>query len=209
MSNRTEICIPRILKHEGGFVNHPNDPGGATNKGITIATFRRYIKRNGTVAELKAMTDAQAIEVYKRQYWDAVQADLLPVGVDYAVADFAVNSGPSRAAKHLQAVVGASRDGRIGPNTLKAVNQMPARDVVVKLTARRMAFLRGLRTWATFGKGWKRRVDGVQSAALADITEASILTSIKAIPAHPKAPPAVEVPKQGFFAWLSSLFHRK
>lgn len=82
--NRATICIPRILKHEGGYVNHPNDPGGPTNKGITLATFRRYLKRNGTIDDLKALTTEQATAVYKAQYWDAVSADLLPVGVDYA-----------------------------------------------------------------------------------------------------------------------------
>lgn len=165
---RAEKCIPLILKHEGGFVNHPHDPGGATNKGITLATFRRFIKPRGTVADLRRLSTAQAVVVYKRRYWDAVCADLLPVDVDYAVADFAVNSGPARAARYLQSVVGASADGRVGPRTIAAVRAMPPEKVIETLCDRRLAFLRRLRTWRTFGKGWSRRVAEVRSDALRD-----------------------------------------
>lgn len=166
---RAEICIPRILKHEGGFVDHPRDPGGATNKGITLATFRRYIKPRGTVADLRRLTTGQATIVYKRRYWDAVCADLLPVGVDYAVADFAVNSGPRRAARYLQASVGATVDGRIGPQTIAATRAMPPEDVVTALCDKRLAFLQRLRTWRSFGRGWGRRVADVRADALSDI----------------------------------------
>ena len=168
---RAEQIIPLILKHEGGYVNHPNDPGGATNKGITIATFRRFIKPGGTISDLKALTTEQAVIVYKRNYWDAVLADLLPPGVDYTVADFAVNSGPSRAAKVLQKVVGVKQDGKIGPATIKATNAMPARDVIRQVNANRLAFMKSIRggkLWVTFGKGWQRRVDGVLAKSLQD-----------------------------------------
>jgi len=168
---RAEQIIPLILKHEGGYVNHPNDPGGATNKGITIATFRRYIKPNGTIADLKALTEEQATIVYKRQYWDRVNADLLPIGVDYAVADFAVNSGPARAAKELQFVVGAARDGKIGPKTIDAVRARDPKDIIRQLCARRIAFMKSIRggkLWETFGRGWQRRVDDVLARSLKD-----------------------------------------
>jgi lysozyme family protein len=168
MSNATK-AIPKILVHEGGYVNNPNDPGGPTNKGITIATFRRYIKPNGTVADLKALTTGQAVVVYKRQYWDAVSADLLPSGVDYAVADFAVNSGPTRAAKYLQKIAGVSQDGRIGPATLAAVNAMNPNDVINRLCDDRLAFMKRIRRgtlWSEFGRGWARRVAEVRSVSL-------------------------------------------
>ncbi len=168
---RAEKCIPLILKHEGGYVNHPSDPGGATNRGITIATFRRYIKPSGTISDLKALTVQQATIVYKHQYWDAVSADLLPHGVDYAVADFAVNSGPSRAAKYLQAVVGVSQDGKIGPATITAVRARAPKDVIRQLCANRIAFMKRIRggsLWKTFGKGWQRRVDDVLAQSLRD-----------------------------------------
>ena len=168
---RAEKMIPLILKHEGGYVNHPDDPGGATNKGITISTFRRYIKPNGTIDDLKALTTAQATVVYKRQYWDAVNADLLPAGVDYTVADFAVNSGPGRAAKVLQAVVGAKQDGKIGPATIAATRAMTPKDVIRQVNARRLAFMKSIRggsLWKTFGRGWQRRVDEVLAQSLKD-----------------------------------------
>lgn len=174
--NNSKRAIPLILKHEGGFVNHPSDPGGATNKGITLATFRRYIKPGGTVVDLKALTEAQAVVVYKRQYWDRVMADMLPAGVDYTVADFAVNSGPSRAAKELQRVVGVAMDGKIGPQTLAAVEKMPPKDVINKLNDRRLAFMRSLKggsMWQTFGRGWQRRVDEVRSVSLSWASEPS------------------------------------
>lgn len=162
--------IPLVLAHEGGFVNHPNDPGGATNKGITIATFKRYIKPSGTVKDLKNMTTEQATIVYKRHYWDPVCGDMLPAGVDHAVFDFAVNSGPSRAAKYLQKVVGVNQDGKIGPATLKAVHAMPAAAVVNTLMDERLAFMkriRGGKSWKTFSRGWQKRIDRVRGEASA------------------------------------------
>lgn len=167
--NNSERAIPLILKHEGGFVNHPSDPGGATNKGITLATFRRYIKPGGTVADLKALTEAQAVVVYKRQYWDAVLADLLPAGLDYAVADFAVNSGPPRAAKELQKIVGATVDGRIGPQTLDRVAKFEPQVLIHQYCDARLHFMKRIRggsLWKTFGRGWQRRVDDVRRVAL-------------------------------------------
>ena len=167
--DNSDAAIRKILAHEGGYVNDPKDSGGPTNKGITLATFRRYINRGGTIADLKALTTAQAIAVYKRQYWDAVQADALPSGVDYAVADFAVNSGPSRAAKYLQAVVGVVQDGRIGPATIAATKKMGADDVINRLSDDRLAFMRRIRggkDWAHFGRGWTTRVEDVRSTAL-------------------------------------------
>lgn len=161
MDRNFQRSLSLVLKWEGGFVNHPKDPGGATNKGITLATFRRYVKRNGTVDDLKRITDAQVSTVYRKQYWDAVKGDDLPSGVDYAVFDFAVNSGPARAAKYLQAAVGVTQDGKIGPVTIAAARGMNAADLVAAICAKRMAFLKGLRTWPTFGKGWTNRVNDV------------------------------------------------
>tara|TARA_R110000751_G_scaffold65483_2_gene133949 strand:+ start:5951 stop:6580 length:630 start_codon:yes stop_codon:yes gene_type:complete len=193
-------AIPKILEHEGGFVNHPSDPGGATNKGITLATFRRYIKPNGTVSDLKALTTAQAVTVYKRQYWDAVSADLLPSGVDYAVADFAVNSGPSRAAKYLQAVVGVTQDGQIGPATIAATKAMPPREVIERLCGDRLAFMKriqGGKLWQTFGRGWQRRVDDVRAVALSWAAQAPVDHVAPPTPATP--------PQRSLWAALASL----
>jgi lysozyme family protein len=135
-------------------------------KGVTIATFRRYIDPKATKDDLRHITDAQLADVYKRQYWDAVGGDLLPDGVDYAVFDFAVNSGPGRAARYLQSVLGAPMDGAIGSATLDAVAKMPVGVVIDRLCDARLAFLKSLGTWGTFGKGWAARVAAVRRDAL-------------------------------------------
>ena len=177
MKRNADMAIRKILEHEGGYVNHPDDPGGATNKGITIATFRRYIKRNGTIDDLKALTTQQAVDVYKAQYWDKVRADDLPSGVDYTVADFAVNSGPSRAAKYLQAAIGVDQDGKIGPLTIEAAQSATPRALIININADRLAFMQriqGGKLWTTFGRGWQRRVNDVESTSLALVDAASI-----------------------------------
>lgn len=159
-------ALKLVLRHEGGFVNHPDDPGGATNKGVTIGTFRRYVNPKGTVEDVKRITDEQVATVYRRHYWDAVLGAELPDGVDYAVFDFAVNSGVSRAARYLQAVVGTTQDGVIGPATIRAVRGVASAKIVQELCDRRLAFLKGLKTWPTFGKGWSNRVAEVRAEAL-------------------------------------------
>jgi lysozyme family protein len=170
MKHNADMAILKILENEGGYVNHPDDPGGATNKGITIDTFRRYIKRNGTIADLKALTTQQAVDVYKEQYWDAVRADDLPSGVDYTVADFAVNSGPYRASEYLQMALGITQDGDIGPLTIAAAQAADPKALVKQINADRLAFMKRIRSgklWKTFGRGWQSRVDAVRSTSLA------------------------------------------
>lgn len=209
-----DAAIRKILVHEGGYVNHPSDPGGATNKGITLATFRRYIKPSGTIADLKALTVEQAVVVYKRQYWDAVMADSLPAGVDYAVADFAVNSGPSRAAKYLQAVVGAVQDGKIGPDTIAAVKLYAPDAAINNLCDNRLAFMKriqGGKLWVTFGRGWQRRVDEVRSVSLQWAAAGGDV--LKDDPETPVAP-SQEIPKPSGFiaailAAISAFMNRK
>ena len=165
-------ALPLVLRHEGGFVNHKDDPGGATNKGVTIGTLKRLgidVDGDGDsdIVDLRNLRQSDVERVYKLFYWDAVKADQLPSGVDYAVFDFGVNSGPARAAKHLQKVVGAAQDGDIGPKTLALVAKMDPQDVVTALQDSRLRFLRGLKTWGTFGKGWSRRVAEVRAVGLA------------------------------------------
>jgi lysozyme family protein len=187
MKQNADMAIRKILEHEGGYVNHPDDPGGATNKGITIATFRRYIKRNGTIADLKAMTAQQAVDVYKAQYWDAVRADDLPSGVDYTVADFAVNSGPYRASEYLQMALGITQDGDIGPLTIAAAQASDPNALIKQINADRLAFMKRIRSgklWKTFGRGWQRRVDDVRSTSLALVDSAPVAVIPQPAPAH-------------------------
>ena len=138
----------------------------ATMKGVTLANFRRFVKPDATAAELRKITDAQIAIVYRRHYWDVVLGAELPPGVDYAVFDFAVNSGPYRAAVFLQRIVGAKQDGKIGPATLKAVRARKPENVIAQLCDARLAFCRGLRTWPVFGKGWGSRIADVRRIAL-------------------------------------------
>lgn len=207
MEKNFERSLLNVLVHEGGYVNHPHDPGSHTNKGITIATFRKWVKRDGTVEDLKALTKEQAAKVYRAQYWNAVQADELPSGIDYAVFDIAVNSGPSRAIRILQEAVGATIDGKIGPATIAAAQKADPIHTINVITAIRMDFLRSLRTWDTFGKGWSRRVSGVREDAL------QLTPNVKQapIPIPPKPVPVPEKPSiwAALIAFILSLFRRK
>lgn len=156
-----------ILRHEGGYVDHPLDPGGATNRGITRATLAAHRGRPVSRAEVMALGEAEAAEIYRIRYWDAVQADSLPPGLDLAVFDAAVNSGPARAVRWLQRCVGVAADGRMGPVTLAAARTRPAADLIAAFSRERLTFLRRLSTWRAFGRGWSRRVRDTESAALA------------------------------------------
>lgn len=214
-------ALPLVLRHEGGFVNHKDDPGGATNKGVTIGTLKRLgidVDGDGDsdIVDLRNLRQSDVERVYKLFYWDAVKADQLPSGVDYAVFDFGVNSGPARAAKHLQKVVGAAQDGDIGPKTLALVAKMDPQDVVTALQDSRLRFLRGLKTWGTFGKGWARRVAEVRAVGLAwaesgphvretPKTEHEPPVMSKTAPvsdARPAAPPSPAKPGSGAVAAL-------
>lgn len=156
-----------VLKHEGGFVDHPEDPGGATNKGITHKTYADFLGRPlEDVDELKNIPDEHVALIYKKGYWDKVKADELPAGVDFCVFDWAVNSGPSRAAKALQKAVMAAQDGAIGPKTLEAVKEYTAEDIIESVSKDRETFYKSLRTFNTFGKGWLRRNEETRELAL-------------------------------------------
>lgn len=165
MNGNFEKALALVLEHEGGYVNHPKDPGGATNKGVTQAVYDAYRKMRGRgPMSVKFITGEELRAIYKFQYWDKVHGDFLPVGLDYAVFDFAVNSGVTRASKYLQAVLGVAQDGQIGAKTLAAIHSSTA--VINALCDRRMGFLRNLKTFLTFGKGWTRRVTDVRAYAL-------------------------------------------
>ena len=167
MRDNFSRCLSEILRHEGGYVDHPADPGGATNKGITIGTYAGWKGRKVTKAELRAISDAEVAAIFRRKYWDVVRGDDLPAGLDLVAFDAAVNSGPARGARWLQQALGVTADGKIGPATLARAHASYAPAVIERAVGFRLAFLRGLKTWQHFGKGWSRRVEDVRVTALA------------------------------------------
>jgi lysozyme family protein len=158
--------LPVVLRHEGGFVQHPRDPGGATKFGITRDTLTRSRGRRVSVDDVRNLTEAEAGGIYRRFYWDAVRGDELPPGLDLAVFDLAVNSGPSRAVRMLQSVLGIEADGLVGPSTLKAARRANAEDAIRRLTRARLGFLARLPSWPVFGRGWRRRALAIEQEAL-------------------------------------------
>ena len=154
-----------MLASEGGFVNHPSDPGGMTNLGVTKATWEAWVGRESNEKEMRSLTPEMVEPLYKRKFWDACKCDEMPSGIDYLVFDFAVNAGPGRSAKILQTAVGATPDGGIGPMTLAAVDQFSAEELVEKFSQAKEDFYRSLNTFETFGKGWLNRVAAVKIKA--------------------------------------------
>jgi uncharacterized protein (TIGR02594 family) len=160
-------ALRRVLVHEGGYSNHPSDPGGPTNWGITIHDARAYWKKEATAADVRSMPVEVAKDVYRSKYWDAMCCDNLPTGVDYAVFDYGVNSGIARAARVLQRLVGTTADGEIGRDTIAATARAKPAELINQICDERLAFLQGLKTWSVFGNGWGRRVREVRAAAVA------------------------------------------
>jgi lysozyme family protein len=165
MKENFDAALAAVLHHEGGYVNHPKDPGGRTNLGVTQRVWEEWVGHDVDEQAMRDLTPEVVGPMYKAKYWDKIKGDDLPDGVDYIVFDAAVNSGPSRAAKWLQAAVGATVDGSIGAGTLKAVADFPASDLIHAYQSKRLEFLQNLPTWETFGKGWGRRVAEVSSTA--------------------------------------------
>lgn len=166
MKDNFEQCLALVLKSEGGFVNNVKDPGGMTNLGVTKAVWENWVGHPVTEADMRALGPQDVSPLYKTNYWDKISGDSLPLGVDYAVFDMAVNSGVSRAAKTLQQVLGVTPvDGQIGPATLRACEEANAREVATRVCEARLAFLQSLPTYATFGRGWSSRVSEVERVA--------------------------------------------
>lgn len=173
--DRFRVCLERMLGHEGFYANHPADPGGATMRGVTQSTYDQWRRRKRLpLRSVRDIEQAEIEAIYRGSYWRPVRADDLPPGVDYAVFDAAVNSGPRRAIQWLQRAVGTNADGIVGPKTLAVVNATPPRAIVSDVCALRLSFMRGLRTWEVFGRGWQRRVEEVEADALSDAMSAPV-----------------------------------
>ena len=165
MQANYDKCLETILHHEGGYVNHPKDPGGETNLGVTK---RVYIEHGGT-KDMKDLIVEDVAQIYKKGYWDKMKGDELPNGLDLCVFDFGVNAGTGRAAKYLQKMIGATADGAIGPATLRAletyVKQEGLKGAIEQYQKDRLAYYKKLKHFKTFGKGWTRRNKETTAAA--------------------------------------------
>lgn len=171
MKGNFDDCLKIVLKHEGGYVNHPQDPGGRTNLGVTQRVYEDWIGHPVTEKIMRGLTVQHVTKLYKVKYWDVVRGDDLPGGLDLCVFDFGVNAGPNRAARYLQRMVGAKEDGQIGPKTLSLLGQYirskGREHAVMEYQDMRRDYYKLLKTFPTFGKGWLNRVRDVERAAVA------------------------------------------
>ena len=167
MNMNFDKCMSMLLAHEGGYVNHPSDPGGMTNLGVTKRTYDEYHGTDIDEEGMRQLTKADVIPIYRRNYWDRCRCQDLPSGVDWVVFDLAVNSGTGRAAKLLQRAVETTEDGSIGPLTLMKVKQHESENIINRIAMYREQFYRTLSTFDTFGRGWLRRNDETRKQAIA------------------------------------------
>lgn len=168
MKDNFTAALASVLAYEGGFSDDPLDPGGMTNLGVTRAVWSEWLGRPASVKEMTELTASAVAPMYKRKYWDAINADELPDGLDHCVFDFAVNSGVGRAAKLLQSCLGVTVDGLIGPKTVEAAHHCDIKKVIELYGLARLTFLKSLPHWAVYKNGWSSRVAGVTSQALSN-----------------------------------------
>lgn len=160
----------RALGHEGGYTDDRRDPGnwtgGKVGVGKLLGTKFGIAANTFPHLDIKNLTAEQARKIYKDLYWDKVKGDELPAGVDWAVFDYAINSGPFRAIVGLQRALGVADDGRLGPVTLEAIRKANPRKLVNALCDERLKLMKSLRHWPTYKNGWSRRVAEVRAAAI-------------------------------------------
>jgi lysozyme family protein len=159
-------AIAQVYKYEGGYSNDAGDPGGPTNYGITIIDARKYWKPDATANDVKSMPKSVAAQIYEEHYAHPLAYDQLPSGVDFAILDYGINSGISRATKVLQRIVGVTPDGVMGPSTLSATSKANSVNLINGIYSERLSFLQGLSTWRLFGKGWGSRCNTGKAFAL-------------------------------------------
>jgi lysozyme family protein len=165
MTENFEKSLELVLQHEGGYVNHPRDPGGRTNRGVTQKVWENHVGHPVDETEMRSLTKEMVAPIYKNEYWDAVHGDQLPSGVDYLAFDFAVNAGVFRSVKTIQRALNITADGIIGPVTLKAIQDADAENFISNFSVAKETFYRGLSTFSTFGKGWLNRVAESEKSA--------------------------------------------
>lgn len=166
-SSNFNQCLAVVFAEEGGYTNDPNDRGGPTNFGITLADLREWRNDpNLTADDVKNMTRAEAQEIYRSRYWNPMQCGDVPNGIDLELFDFGVNAGIRTSVRTLQAVVGVTADGSIGPITLAATKAGDPHTIIQNFSTRRLDYYRSLPGWVHFGAGWTNRTNSVEQTAL-------------------------------------------
>jgi ABC-type multidrug transport system fused ATPase/permease subunit len=164
-SDNVAACLDIVLQHEGGFSDHPSDPGGPTKFGITLRTLAEFREKPVTREDVQALDRDEAKEIYRANYWNPMRCDELPRGIDLIAFDFGVNAGPRTAIKALQRAAGVTDDGSIGPITLAAIRAHLPTNLINRMSEERMKHYRALAAFETFGAGWTNRNEAVQQAA--------------------------------------------
>lgn len=168
MKSNFDACVTLLLVHEGGYTNHPSDPGGPTNFGVTIGDYRKYVNPEATAADVRRMKVDEAKRIFREKYWNVQRCDELPAGVDYAVFDYGVNSGVGRSGRVLRRALKLPDNSSAVTNAvIQAASAADAKRLIVAICDERLHFLQSLKTWPIFGAGWGRRVREVKSKALA------------------------------------------
>ena len=167
---RIEKLKSFILSWEGGFVNDPRDPGGATNKGVTLATFRSVFGKDKTVKDLKKITDSQWMTIFKTKFWDRYKADSIKdEWITYLLVDWLWTSGPGNAIERVQKFLGLKIDGIVGNVTINKINSYNGKELFTKLWHLRENFIKTRAQYLIYGKGWLRRLNGIQYGKLVNV----------------------------------------
>jgi len=164
MASNFQECLDLVLKSEGGWVNHPSDPGGETNLGVTKRVWEEYVGH--PVESLKKLTKDDVAPLYELKYWRPCYCEVLPRGLDFVVFSMGVNAGPGRSVKLLQQSIGCVPDGVIGPRTRELISSSNGSTLIAKFSETRREYYRALKTFPIFGKGWLNRVDHEEAEAL-------------------------------------------
>jgi lysozyme family protein len=164
MASNFQECLDLVLKSEGGWVNHPSDPGGETNLGVTKAVWEEYVGH--PVKTMKNLTKDDVAPMYELKYWRPCYCEVLPRGLDFVVFSMGVNAGPGRSVKLLQQSIGCVPDGVIGPRTRELISASNSANLIAKFSETRREYYRALKTFPIFGKGWISRTDREEQEAL-------------------------------------------
>ena len=166
MTGNFKECLAIVLKSEGGFVNHPDDPGGMTNLGVTKRVWEEYTGHPADEKIMRGLTPEKVAPLYEQRYWRPTYCEVLPRGLDLLVYSMAVNGGPGRAVKLLQQSIGCIPDGVVGPRTMELIKSSNVAELIAKYSDTRRSYYRSLKTFPVFGKGWLNRVDHEEAQAL-------------------------------------------